>query len=355
MKQGKSLIQLAEEVQRQAQTKRDFLADTSQLSLATTPEHGSLIRVAHAGDFAVRPQAHRQLAERLAIPQKFYDRLQSTHPDILDFTVNTLFQREPERRLIRTIDGQARAFLSDRYRRLDHYDLLEAVLPVIQAQPELRVESCEITETRLYLKLVFPRISGTVRGEIVQSGVVVSNSEVGAGAIWVKPLTFVLACLNGAIYEAWGQRRHHVGRIEESESVELFSDETLKADDQAFWLKVRDTVLATLDESKFAKLLDLQRDAAERRITGDPVKAVELLTQRFAFSDADRGGILNHLVAGGDLSQWGLSNAVTRHAQDVADYDVATDLERAGAQVITLPPSDWRVISSGEGALGKAA
>ena len=38
--------------------------------------------------------------------------------------------------MVRTLDGQVRAVLSDRYRRLDNYDLAENVLPILQQLPE---------------------------------------------------------------------------------------------------------------------------------------------------------------------------------------------------------------------------
>ena len=41
--------------------------------------------------------------------------------------------------MVRTLDGNARAFLSDRYRRLDNYDLLAHVLPMLRELPDARV------------------------------------------------------------------------------------------------------------------------------------------------------------------------------------------------------------------------
>lgn len=49
--------------------------------------------------------------------------------------------------------------------------------------------------------------------------------------------------------------------------------------------------------------------------------------------------ILGHLIAGGDLSLYGLANAVTRHAQDVQSYDRSTELEATGYKIITMQPS----------------
>ena len=40
--------------------------------------------------------------------------------------------------------------------------------------------------------------------------------------------------------------------------------------------------------------------------------------------------MLRHLIEGGDLSAYGLVNAVTHFAQDVDDYDRATEFEALG-------------------------
>jgi len=46
------------------------------------------------------------------------------------------------------------------------------------------------------------------------------------------------------------------------------------------------------------------------------------------------------------LSAWGLANAVTRTAEDAADYNRATELEAAGGRVIELPAPDWMAIAA---------
>ena len=65
-----------------------------------------------------------------------------------------------------------------------------------------------------------------------------------------------------------------------------------------------------------------------------------------ALRDRLESGILRHLIHGGDLSQWGLANAVTRHSQDVDDYDKATDFEMLGGQIIELKQTDWTAIAT---------
>jgi hypothetical protein len=91
---------------------------------------------------------------------------------------------------------------------------------------------------------------------------------------------------------------------------------------------------------------DRAEDAEDARhpLTGDPVKAVEVLANRYTLNDTERAGVLRHLIVEGDLSAYGLVNAVTHYSQEVTDYDRATDFEALGGKLIELPVSDWREV-----------
>lgn len=96
----------------------------------------------------------------------------------------------------------------------------------------------------------------------------------------------------------------------------------------------------------FEKWLDIMRKAKQVPITGTDVpKVVELTGKHIGFGEKEGAGILSHLIAGGDLSLYGLSNAVTRFSQDVKSYDRATELEAAGYDVLTLSPAIWKSIN----------
>ncbi|MCL4745641.1 MAG: DUF932 domain-containing protein, partial [Burkholderiaceae bacterium] len=103
------------------------------------------------GVYGVTDLARRQLAEKLRIPFTYFERMRTERPALLDRNVNTWLQGDQEPRMIRTLDGQVRAVLSDRYRRLDNYDLAENVLPILQRLEGARFESVELTETKMYL------------------------------------------------------------------------------------------------------------------------------------------------------------------------------------------------------------
>jgi hypothetical protein len=85
--------------------------------------------------------------------------------------------------------------------------------------------------------------------------------------------------------------------------------------------------------------------AVGARIEGDPVKTIELVSKKIGLAEEERKGVLRHLIAGGDLTQYGVHCAVTRTAEEIDSYDRATDLERAGTKVLELPRGDWEVIA----------
>jgi hypothetical protein len=354
MKQGKSLTKLAQELERQQSAKRDFLADTRELELVPSEVGAERLRLA-ANDpleFTLTHHAHRQIGSFLNIPAKYYDRMQAEAPTLLAANVNYWFREQPTERMVRTLDGKARAFLSNRYRRLDNFELLHAVLPVLSElrndmNKGLEVVSCEVTETKLYLKCVFPRIEAEVKkGDPVQSGIVISNSEVGLGSLSVTPLIFRLACENGMVAPDYGQRKYHVGRAATSEegSYKLFSDETLQADDRAFWLKTRDVVRAAATPRTFERIVAVLQGSSREHIT-QPIQAAQELANHLNLNQGEMEAMLAHFLREADFSRWGLANAVTRSAQDVTDYDRATELEEAGWRTVTLGASDWRHIA----------
>ena len=239
MYQGKTLTELAMEVDRQSSQKRDLVADTSLMKVT---DDANRLTLEDAGEFRLNDLAHRQIGTRLKVPAAYYDRLRRDHPDLLADNINYLFQAEPEKRLVRTLDGNARAFLSNRYHRIDNDVVLGMAIRTLQETDlALQVASAEVTERRLYLKVTFPQIEAQVKvGDVVRSGILISNSEVGLGSYQVAPFLERLICVNGMVVNEMGNRRAHVGRAtgNEADVYELYQDDTLKADDQALLLTV---------------------------------------------------------------------------------------------------------------------
>lgn len=345
MKQGKTLQELGRELQRQRLNRQDFLADTRTLEMKSD-SFGSTLSLSldgHDYNFTVGDVAHQQIANRLGIPYRYYTKMLNDAPELLDRNVNCWLNQNPERRMIRVLDGNVRAFLSDRYRRLDNLELCAAVLPVIQEMQGAQIESCEVTPTHLYLKVVNRRLKAEVRvGDVVQAGFVVSNSEVGLGSLRVEPLVFRLVCKNGLICKDLAQKKYHVGRqvnASDDSAYELYSEETLAQDDKTFFLKVQDVVRCAVDEAKFMLTVDKLRESTQIPLKHDPVKSVELLADKFQLTENERGDILRQLFMGADNSRYGLVNAVTAASKIAKSYERATELERIGGEILSLPIS----------------
>ena len=350
MKTMYSIIELAERIEAAKAAKADYIADTRNMSLAHSDgEMNIVLTKAADGDLSLRvnPHTHNQIAARLDIPRKYYGRLADEAPELLCENVNHWLHKTAETRMVRTISGTARAFLSDRYNRIENEQIAEVALPILAEIPQVRFESLAVTDTRMYLKAVAPRIQGEVVGDIVQAGVIVSNSEVGAGAVSVQPFVLTLACLNGMVIPDNKFRVQHVGgRIANDERLTMqLSDEAIRADDHAILLKVRDVIRATLSQDAFNKVVNRLRRAKDDKIENDVVASVRVLAKKTNLSDTEEKGVLRHLIEGHDLSRYGLLNAVTRLSQDLPDYDRASELEIIGGQVLDLPATAWREIA----------
>lgn len=377
MKTGMTLTKLAAEIERREKTKLDFIAPTEKLTMIVTPPTSApagtgliaprmLIDTPKGKqDFGINQLAHNQMAENLKIPAAYYNRMLAEAPELLARNVNTwllnplreLREEPSKRRMVRTLDGNMRAFLSDKFRPLENEDLAEAVLPVL-LEKDLLILSCDITPTRLYIKAVSKNIERDVpknhkRGDgshviydTLSPAITISNSEVGFGALSIETGTYTKGCTNLAMFGA-SMRKYHTGaRAELSDEVyKMLSDKTRRLTDASVWAQTRDLVRAAFDMERFNATIDKLTVAGAQRIEDDVVQVIERVGKRFTLSEGERKGILARLIEGADLSRYGLHSAITRHSADVDDYDRATALERLGGDVIELPKSDWQALA----------
>jgi hypothetical protein len=153
-----------------------------------------------------------------------------------------------------------------------------------------------------------------------------------------------LVCTNGLILKDHRQRKNHVGRV--TENNDLYAIDTLQAIDDAFKLKLRDLVQNAISISTFRNAVEDLKLAKTNSITGNPVKAVEVTSKAIGLTEHESGLVLNHLIRSGDLSKFGMLNAVTRTAEDIESYDRATEIERLGSHVLYLPTTTWREIAT---------
>jgi len=363
MKTGMNLVEMAQELSRIAETKKDYIVPVEKMTavvkdnkVALQFENGKL------DQYPVNDWSGSQLATFSDIPKSYFDRISAENPELAAKNVNHALERiitqakkerrQPETRLVRTLDGQIRGLMSSRYRILDSHDMLEAIYPTF-IEKGLKIESSAVTDKRLFIKAVSPALKSEIKqGDIVQYGITISTSDVGAGSVRVEPLIYRLVCKNGLIMPS-AIRKMHIGKNQtESDVYELLSDSTKHLTDSAFWAQVRDVVIASLKPENFEAQVDRLRVAAGEEIKNfDLPRVVELTMKATGLTgDGKKNSILAALASGNEgagLTKWGLINSFTRAAQDDAfNYEESIEMERAAGQILELAPNQWKTIST---------
>lgn len=360
MKFGKSIQDLIREVERQSETRKDYSATTDALTMEPVTEGGAKTDVVIAmkgnGTLPATDLAHRQIGQYTGIPAAYYDRMRQEKPELLANNVNTWFKNKPTQRMVRTLDSRIRAFLSSSFRALDYFDLVEAAVPSL-LQQGMEIVSCDVTETRLYIKAADKRVVRKIDGRRVIDGRLVefedispsltlSNSEVGMGQLAIDLGIYQHQCKNMSIFTERALKKTHVGvRHELVEDVAILSEGTRSLTDAALWSQVRDVIANGFKPEQFDKTLIKVNAMQADKIEGDPIKAIESVAKKFSFTVEEQNIVQKQLIEGANLSRWGLFNAVTRAAEDLSSYDRATEFERIGGQIIELPKSEWKVLA----------
>lgn len=346
-----TLQALSAEILRLEETKRDDVVDTRRMGFTSSGSSDLFFDDPDGSAVGgrVRDHAHGQIADRLGIPKRYYDRMRTDAPELLDRNVSHWFRSKPEKRLIRMVEGEVRAFLSDRYRRLDNIDLMQhAIVPLLSnpAYGNLEYHVAALTDERLYIRALLPQTQPIVVGDEVQRGIEIRNSEVGSGALVVAPFVWRLVCLNGLVVKDRGMRRYHVGRQQEEEAYAIYRDDTLAADDAAFFLKVRDAAAAALSEVTFDAIVAEMRAAATGQEIESPVAATETLVQKFSLTETEGARVLRELATGGDLTRWGAVNALTATAKGAESFGRQQEIEVAGGSLLSATATEWAAIAA---------
>lgn len=379
MKSGMTIEDLLTEVQRQSHAKKDYVAST-QNDVRMVPMAGFpgdvavVLQKGQASDVAenypvtglpclerleITEHAHRQIAGRLQIPWKFYARMLEDHQDIVIDAVNKLFEREPGTRLLRTMDNKLRAFLSNRYKRIDNDQVLGAALPeIVKGDLETTLLSSQVTDRNLYLKVLLTgkgmeqQIGETRDGtpDIVKPGFSLRNSEIGAGSAEISAFFYRDFCYNGCVFgkaDAFSYRRVHLGgTLIEGTDFEVMSDKSKKLEDEVILSQVTD-VMHAIATPEFVNMMGNKlRSLKEGTTIENPVPAIEVLAKENGLTQTESDQVLQNLIEDRDYSRWGMVNAVTKVANsDAVDYDRASDLEVLGSRLIDINAASWKRIS----------
>jgi hypothetical protein len=343
-----------------------------------------------AGIYRPTQVADEGLAAKLGINLAYLRRLREQRPDLWDANVNGWLHGDdlagigPDRRkfLLRLFQadddnmGVARAVLSDSYKVIDNLDALMATLDGIrQAGTEIAFDGLDLTERRLYARVVAPQIRAYAPGllagyrspfggeiyipgrnwtpeqarqaagregrgyepgaePVLFAGFVISNSEVGEGAWSITPRIVAEICGNGLQIVADVARAVHLGSRQE-EGVVHYSADTQDKELALITARARDAVATFLSpDYLYAKVTEIERKAGAP--ISHPEETVQQVAKAARFSDELADAILAHFIRGGQLTVGGVMQAVTSVAQTLDDADTASDLEAQALRVMDL-------------------
>jgi len=326
------LESLVRELERAKANSKDIIVDTQNIQME--PYNDDTVLNINGETYPLTDWAHTQIAEKLGIPIKYYNKMrESGKAELLAENVNA-WMPVRERRLIRILYGRVRAFLSDRYRPMDNYDLLFCALDEF-THHDVEIHRCDLTETYMYIKAFQPaeiRQIETEYGTVsVIPGLILSNSEVGAGSMKVEPALLNVGCKNVFIASAQF-KAVHIGR--RRGEGDIWADDTLRLQDEVLWREVRDTIRAAFDTERFVKAVERFSKAAENKVES-PTVVVDSIASRYNISEERKQKLL-YYFAKESPTQLGVANAITRLAQDEEKAEEQVELERLGYNIVAM-------------------
>jgi hypothetical protein len=339
--------------------KRDVIADTRKMSVVVGgpegPDAGVVELDLDGADglesFRLTDHALGQISTDLKIPKTYFDRMKVEAPDLFKSNLHHWMYAQPKARLIRGLTNgdemtTGRAWMSDKFRRLDNMEIARTLLPEFDnLGTPVEFHQAAITDSRLYIRALFPAIERDIKkvGDTVRWGVEIKNSEIGAGSLTISGFMLRLVCTNGmTAMKALNAR--HVGKREDEG---VLSNEALAADDVAFWLAARDTLRHTCTEAAFNDIADRLDGLSDEQVIS-PVAATKVLGNDLGLTEAEQEAVMLSLAGDPDgigRGQWGMLNAITAVAQTVESFDRQADLEGIGWQVANLTGSQWSKVA----------
>ena len=367
------LVNLLNIVKTTKESARDYTGSTSQLFMHPDGsievdtgdgiEHGAELGERETR-FDTTPHARRQITSWAKIPAQYSDRCPT---ELLAINANHWFKngiddKGAPARMLRTMQANdflgidkpvVRAFVSDKFRRIDNWDYVNAVFPVLQeyAEKGLVIDSVQCSEHALYLKGHIDGIEelilkpGTVMGKghdhyyKVRPGFELKNGETGKSALQFAPALYDDGCTNLAIFRENAQRRLHVGRSQsDGELWNMLTDETQVQSNKALMMQIADYARASLDQSGevFKTTCDLLREKMGIEVKR-PEATFKLIADQWQLSEDETNGCVAALLTRGDMSVFGVQAAITQFSQEEAvSYDRASELEVIGGDVLAF-------------------
>ena len=326
MKKGHDVKEMLNNINEDTKNKRDYLVDMKSIKVETNTENGDAvspfvypsISVDHLQDkeFVLEDHSLNQLCGKLEIGTQYLRKCLPVSQELVAHNLNFWINNSKEKELmLRTYDtapiNEARAICSNRYKRIDNDVVANHSLNKLM-DLGLDIKYSHYDRDTLNITAVNQKLEGEVyKGDVVQSGITITNSEIGSGSLIIQPFIYRLVCTNGMVAPRYLNRFYsrHVGKI---------VIDTTK-DDQ--YVTIIDKMQKQIDlvnsEDVWTESFQGLLNSRKQKINSHQI--VEL-AKRHGVTESERAQIferLNHYV--GDTfttTKYDLANAITNLGND---------------------------------------
>jgi len=291
--------------------------------------------------FRIHDHALGQIADKLSVPPVYLKTLTkgTDWQKNLALTImqTTTDNTTRERVLVRTVEGEVRGFLSDKYRRLNSMQIFIAFLQAAQATGSVLVDA-HAGETKGFLEVINPNIvefDTPFNGRnFMAVGARIRNSDFGDGALEVYLFGLLVKCMNGLVGQSMLREFHLGGRIPDDIRI---SEETYRKDTDAKASLVGDVMKQIYLPETTENLIGRIQGASAKPV--DLVKEVEKLPKLgLTLGESEAVGKVlmendpnNGLQ--GNPTLWKLVNGLTAVARD-AKPERKRELELIAAEML---------------------
>ncbi len=337
---------LVNELNRQQTAKFDIVADTRNFRAVAEPGR-VLYEIPMSGQTIRQPMtpwARSQLATKLEIPDRYMQKMHDEgQHELLAANVNTWAQKTPHKVTIRTLDNNIRAIVSDKFRTLENRDLAFLTLDCM-TKAGAQVIRADLSDRHMFIKATTPKMQGEIRvGDIVQGGILIRNSEVGASRLAIQPFVNRLKCTNGMVISEMlgsaGFSQIHLGQKRQA-GVYQFSDQTMQLENLAIFSKIRDVIRQTFEPGWFLQTVAALKGATENKVPL-PERAIGNVVEMNSLSDSMRDSILRAYLGEPDPTQYGIVQAVTAAAKGIESPEDRVQMEELGGRLALMAPATF--------------
>lgn len=298
----------------------------------------TLVRVPFAGrdvgaPLPLRELAFSQLSQRIGAPGAY---VRTLPPKLQVANMNHGLVKERQSAVLRLAGGEVRAVVSERYACIDDPLLLELASDTLRKTgfASDAVVRAVAVGPHTVLRITIPGEGVAVkRGDVIEWGIDLANSELGLRSVQVTPVTYRLVCENGM--RAWKSeaalRMRHVGdskRLREQlrDAIPVAFAEA--RGDIAKWKRSVDVLVeSALDEIESLRFFGLT--TSEAQTVGRELAASHGVVPLAASSDLVATALRMPTTA------YDVANAITATARQREDVAARLQLEEAGHRYLT--------------------